>query len=61
MQTLVLVQRFRGRLTDVGPGVLVMELSADGAPVGIGDVTPSAHGVRNGTAIAVIFVMEEER
>ena len=61
MQTLVLVQRFRGRLTDVGPGVLVMELSAEGATVGLGDIAPSDHGVRDSTAIAVIFVMEEER
>jgi hypothetical protein len=61
MSTLVLVQRFRGRLTEVGPGMVVMELSPEGAPVGLGDLAPFEHGVRNGTAIAVIFVMEEER
>lgn len=31
MQTIVLVQRFRGRLTDVGPGLCDAALWADGA------------------------------
>ena len=61
MQTLVLVQRFRGSMTDVGPGLLVLELAAEGPPITVGTAAAPEHGARQGTAIAVLVVSEEER
>ena len=60
MQTIVLVQRFKGRLTDVGPGLIDVSLTLAGEQLGDGLPVPGADGVREVHGVAVFVVDQEE-